>query len=73
MAGRPAWSFSVTGAPKKEVEVEVGEGPESDRQDTGPDRNRLLMGFDLPGGGRTVLAQGFQKDGKSVLTVVWKR
>lgn len=73
LLGRPAWSATVTGAPKKEVEVEVGENPDPDRQDTGPDRSRFLMGFDLPGGGRTVLAQGFQKDGKSVLTVVWKR
>ena len=73
VTGRPAWAVPVTGAPKKEVEVEVGEGPESDRQDTGPDRSRFLMGFDLPGGGRTVLVQGFQKDGKSVLTVVWRR
>lgn len=71
LSGRPAWSATVTGAPKREVEVSVGEDP--DRQDTGPDRSRLLLGFDLPGGGRTVLAQGFQKDGKSVLTVFWKR
>jgi hypothetical protein len=73
LSGRPAWAVTVTGAPKKEVEVEVGEPPESDGQDIGPDRERLLLGFDLPGGGRTVLAQGFQKDGKSVLTVVWRR
>jgi hypothetical protein len=73
LSGRPVWAVTVTGAPKREVEVEVGENPDPDRQDVGPDRSRYLMGFDLPGGGRTVLAQGFQKDGKSVLTVVWKR
>lgn len=74
LLGRPAWSATVTGAPKKEVRVEVGEGEaDPDRQDIGPDRSRYLLGFDLPGGGRTMLVQGFQKDGKSVLTVFWKR
>ncbi len=74
LSGRPAWSVNVTGAPKEESRDEDGEGPnETDRQDSGPDRDRLLLGFNLPGGGRTVLAQGFQQDGKSVLTVVWKR
>lgn len=74
VTGRPAWSVAVTGAPKEGSREENDESfEESDRQNAGPDRDRLLLGFDLPGGGRTVLAQGFQKDGKSVLTVVWKR
>lgn len=73
VTGRPAWTVTITGAPKEESRGD-GEGAEdTDRQDTGPDRDRLLLGFDLAGGGRTVLAQGFQKDGKSVLTVLWKR
>ncbi len=71
LAGRPAWSVAVTGAPNREVRVEVGDNP--DAKSNGPGRDRLVQGFDLPGGSRAALAQGSQKDGKSVLTVVWRR
>lgn len=75
LAGRPAWSVAVPGAPKKESRDDDDNESldEGDRQDIGPDRSRWLLGFDLPGGGRVVLAQGVQKDGKSVVTVVWRR
>ena len=75
LAGRPIWSVPIAGAPKKESREDDDDESldEGDRQDVGPDRSRWLLGFDLPGGGKTVLAQGSQKDGKSVLTVVWRR
>jgi hypothetical protein len=70
LAGRPIWSVAVPGSPKREVEVEVGE---SENDAPGPNRLRLLKAFVLPGGGQLAFAQGFQKDGKTVLTVAWRR
>ncbi|HKI02609.1 MAG TPA: hypothetical protein VKK31_11560 [Thermoanaerobaculia bacterium] len=72
LAGKPVWAVKVPGAPTKtgkEGNDEEGPGEEA----PGPDRERLVQAFDLPGGGRVVFAQGFQKDGKSVLTVVSRK
>jgi hypothetical protein len=72
LAGRPVWSVKITGAPKKEDQRDEDEGGPDDEA-PGPDRQRLVQSFELPGGGRAVFAQGFQKDGKSVLTVIFRK
>lgn len=68
LAGRPLWSFAVSGAPKPDRsggDDDAGEAP-------GP-RERNLVVLELPGGGKIALAQGAQKDGRTVLTVVERR
>ncbi len=70
LAGRPAWVVPVPGAPKPDAR-DAGEGrPE---EAPGPTRERVLTAHELPGGGRVVLVRGAQKDGKTVLTVVWRK
>jgi hypothetical protein len=68
LAGKPTWALKVTGAPTKK------DGGDGDQEGSGdeprPERERFLQAFDLPGGGKVVLARGLQKDGKSVLTVL---
>ncbi|HEV8579367.1 MAG TPA: VCBS repeat-containing protein [Thermoanaerobaculia bacterium] len=68
LAGRPVWSVAVSGAPKKDKGDERDESTEE--ASLGPEREHLLMAFELPGGGRLALMRGAQKDGKTVLTVV---
>ncbi len=65
LAGRPLWSFPVSGAPKLEA-----------RGDDDVDevlRERVVEVLDLPGGGRIALARGAQGDGRTVLTFVERR
>ncbi|HEY0557423.1 MAG TPA: VCBS repeat-containing protein [Thermoanaerobaculia bacterium] len=65
LAGRPLWSFPVSGAPKLEA-----------RGDDDVDeflRERVVEVLDLPGGGRIALARGSQGDGRTVLTFVERR
>jgi hypothetical protein len=64
LAGRPLWSFAVSGAPKKDAKR--GDGGEA----PGRERERALEILELPGGGRIALAQGAQGDGRTVLTVI---
>jgi hypothetical protein len=71
LSGRPVWAVAVPGAPKDDPRIDE-EGPPED-QSRGPNRTRFVQAFALPGGSRLALAQGFQKDGKTVLTVLWKR
>jgi hypothetical protein len=71
LSGRPVWAAAVPGAPKNEPRNDE-EGPPEDEA-RGPNRTRFIQAFTLPGGGRVAFAQGFQKDGKTVLTLVWKR
>jgi hypothetical protein len=66
LAGRPLWSFPVPGAPKKNQEENDEGGGEVRRE-------RDLRVLELPGGGRIALAQGAQKDGRTVLTFVERR
>ena len=70
LAGRPLWSFPVPGAPKQDRK---GEEDETGGEAPGPQRERLLQVLELPGGGRIVLAQGAQGDGRTVLTFVARR
>jgi hypothetical protein len=65
LAGRPLWSFPVSGAPKLDT-----------KGDDDVDRalqERVLEVLDLPGGGRIALARGAQGDGRTVLTLVERR
>ncbi|HEY4589997.1 MAG TPA: hypothetical protein VII86_12260, partial [Thermoanaerobaculia bacterium] len=67
LTARALWSFPVSGAPKREQRDDDGtEGP-------GPERERHLEVLDLPGGGRIAIAQGAQKDGRTVLTLVARK
>jgi len=68
LSARPLWAVTMAGAPKKDKGNEREEGAEE--EGPGPERERYLMAFDLPGGGRVALAKGVQKDGRTVLTVV---
>jgi FG-GAP-like repeat len=68
LAGRPAGSFQVAGAPKSDDGQQDEES--IDDEAAGPVRERYLQVLDLPGGGRIVLARGAQQDGRSVVTVV---
>ncbi|MFY9820646.1 MAG: hypothetical protein WAM82_04640, partial [Thermoanaerobaculia bacterium] len=61
----------VPGAPKPDVRGEP-DGGGADRA-PGPNDERLLTVHELPGGGRVALFQGAQKDGKTVLTVFWRK
>jgi hypothetical protein len=70
LAGRPIWAVSVPGAPKPDARDSDQGGSD---QGTGPNRERLLTVHELPGGGRVALLQGAQKDGRTVLTVVWRK
>ncbi len=70
LGGRPVWAVAIPGAPKREAEVELGD---SGDDTPSANRQRWLQSFDLPGNSRLAFAQGFQKDGKTVLTVIWKR
>jgi hypothetical protein len=67
LSGRPVWSATVPGAPKQEQREEEEMAEE---EISGPERERYVMAFSLPGGGRVALARGSQKDGRTVLTVV---
>ncbi|HEX4963143.1 MAG TPA: VCBS repeat-containing protein, partial [Thermoanaerobaculia bacterium] len=73
LSGRPLWAAGISGAPKsgnREATVEAGsEGGDV----SGGNRARLLASYALPGGGQIAWAEGFQKDGKTVLTVVFKK
>jgi hypothetical protein len=76
LAGRPVWAVTVAGAPKNDRRGEEqgsADEEESLGEAAGPERERLLQAFELPGGGRVVFAQGVQKDGRSVLTVISRR
>jgi len=68
LAGRPTWTATVAGVPKKDKREDDEEivGEEA----SGPERERYLMAFNVAGAGRIALARGAQKDGRSVLTVV---
>ena len=68
LAGRPLWAVTVPGAPKPDTREPGGRD-----QSPGPNRDRLLTVHELPGGGRVALLQGAQKDGNTVLTVVWRK
>jgi hypothetical protein len=72
LAGRPLWSFAVSGAPKKDAKRGDGEGEGGDGGGEAPGRERehALEVLELPGGGRIALAQGAQADGRTVLTVI---
>ena len=70
LSGKPAWSVAVSGAPKKE---KGGGGGELEDVPTAPNLERFLYTVELPGGGRAALARGAQKDGRSVLTVVFRK
>ncbi len=64
LAGRPVWSVTVAGAPKKDRRgSDEEEAPDFERE-------RFLSAFNLPGGERIALARGAQQDGRTVLTVV---
>jgi hypothetical protein len=64
LAGRPVWSVTVAGAPKKDRrESAEEEAPDFERE-------RFLSAFNLSSGERIALARGVQKDGRTVLTVV---
>ncbi len=64
LAGKPVWSVTVAGAPKKDSR----EGGEEEAPDL--ERERYLYAFRFPGGGGVALARGVQKDGRTVVTVV---
>jgi hypothetical protein len=68
LAPRPLWAVTVAGAPRQGREDERRESDEE--EGPGPERERYLMAFDLPGGRRVALARGIQKDGRTILTVV---
>lgn len=70
LAGRPLWAMAVPGAPKPDAR-DSGEGG----SDQAPDSNlaSVLTVHELPGGGRVALLRGVQKDGKTVLTAVWRK
>ncbi|MEA2604787.1 MAG: FG-GAP-like repeat [Acidobacteriota bacterium] len=70
LGGRPLWALAVPGAPKNEPLNDEEGTPEDETR--GPNRSRFIQAFTLPGGGRVAFAQGFQKDGKTTLTVVWR-
>jgi VCBS repeat protein len=72
LAGRPVWAVKVAGAPASgRRNEEQGSGDEEGFDEPrGPERDRIVQAFDLPGGGRLAFAQGTQKDGRTVLTVV---
>jgi hypothetical protein len=65
LTGKPVWSVTVAGAPKKDArgESDEEEAPELERE-------RYLYAFRFPGGGGVALARGIQKDGRTILTVV---
>jgi hypothetical protein len=69
LAGRPLWAVTVPGAPKPDTREPGGGGDQS----PGPNRDRFLTVHELPGGGRVALLHGAQKDGRTVLTVVWRK
>ncbi|MFL6194579.1 MAG: FG-GAP repeat domain-containing protein [Thermoanaerobaculia bacterium] len=71
LAGRPLWSFAVSGAPKKEQRKDDDEdqGPSGD-ETLNPERDRAVESLELPGGGRITYARGAQADGRTVLTLV---
>jgi VCBS repeat protein len=75
LAARPVWAVTVAGLEAKGPRSDELEGgdEESLSEDQGPERERLVQGFALPGGGRLVFVQGFQKDGRSVLTVISRK
>ncbi len=75
LAGRPLWSFAVSGAPKKDAKRgdREGEGGDGGGEAPGREREHLLEVLELPGGGRIALAQGAQGDGRTVLTFVSRR
>jgi hypothetical protein len=73
LAGRPLWSFAVSGAPKKDAkggDGEGGDGGGGGGEAPGREREHALEILELPGGGRIALAQGAQADGRTVLTVI---
>jgi len=71
LAGRPIWAVTVPGAPKPDARGEFDAGGSD--QAPSPNRERLITVHELPGGGRVALLRGAQKDGKTVLTVVWRK
>jgi hypothetical protein len=70
LAGRPLWAVAVPGAPKPDAQDSGESG--SDRA-SDPNREGFFTVHELPGGGRVALLRGAQKDGKTVLTVVWRK
>lgn len=70
LAGRPLWAVSVPGAPKPDAR-DSGEGGSDSA--AGPNREGYFSVHELPGGGRVALLRGAQKDGKTVLSVVWRK
>ena len=72
LAGRPLWSFAISGAAKKDAKRGDGDGNGGDGGGDAPGRERehVLEILELPGGGRIALAQGAQGDGRTVLTII---
>jgi hypothetical protein len=70
LAGKPTWALKVTGAPTKKDDRGNDEGSGDEPRS---ERESFLQAFDLPGGGKVVLARGLQKDGKSVLTAFFRK
>jgi hypothetical protein len=70
LAGRPLWSFAISGAPRKDAKGGDEGGGDGGGEAPGRERAHALQVLELPGGGRIALAAGAQADGRTVLTVI---